>query len=237
MPTHATRTLSEIKKELQSSANKKDAETALWFFKTGKGDYGENDRFLGIKVPVQRAIAKKYASLSLADTLKLLRSPFHEHRLTALFILVSKFQRGDASLQRKIYGEYVKHRQFINNWDLVDGSAPHIMGAYLLQNKRAILYRFARSKKLWEKRIAILATQAFIRHGDFADTLKISEILLHDSHDLIHKAVGWMLREVGNKDRAAEETFLKKHYRTMPRTMLRYAIEKFPEDVRKAYLR
>lgn len=236
MPTHATRTLSEIKKELQSSANKKDAETARWFFKTGKGDYGEGDRFLGIKVPVQRAIAKKYASLSLADTLKLLRSPFHEHRLTALFILVLKFQRGDAIEQRKIYGEYIKHRQFMNNWDLVDSSAPHIMGAYLLQNKRAILCRFARSKNLWEKRMAILATQAFIRSGDFTDTLKISEILLHDSHDLIHKAVGWMLREVGNNNRDAEEAFLKKHYRTMPRTMLRYAIEKFPEDVRKAYL-
>ncbi len=229
-------TLSAIKKELQTQANKKDAATAVWFFKTGKGDYGHGDRFLGVKVPVQRAIAKKYVSLSLADTLKLLRSPFHEHRLTALFILVLQFQRGDAVLQRKIYGEYVKHRRFINNWDLVDSSAPHIMGMHLLHGKRAILYRFARSKNLWEKRIAILATLAFIRQGDYSDTLKIAEILLHDSHDLIHKAVGWMLREVGNKDRATEETFLKKYSQKMPRTMLRYAVEKFPEELRKSYL-
>ncbi len=229
-------TLSAIKKELQMQANKKDAATAIWFFKTGKGDYGENDRFLGIKVPVQRAVAKKYVSLSLADTLKLLRSPFHEHRLTALFILVLKFQHGDAVLQRKIYGEYVKHRKFINNWDLVDSSTPHIMGMHLLHGKRAILVRFARSKNLWEKRMAILATQTFICNNDFTDTLKIAEILLHDSHDLIHKAVGWMLREVGNKDRATEEAFLKKYYQKMPRTMLRYAIEKFPEALRKSYL-
>lgn len=232
-------TLSEIKTELKKNASARDAETAKWFFKTGKGEYGDGDQFLGVKVPVQRTIARDFAKeLSLADTLKLLRSPFHEHRLTALFILVLKFQRGGVADRRKIYGEYVKHRSFVNNWDLVDSSAPHIMGVFLLDapTKRAILYRFARSKNLWEKRIAIIATQTFIRNGQYDDTLAIAEILLHDSHDLIHKAAGWMLREVGDRDRTLEEQFLKKHASAMPRTMLRYAIEKFPEPLRKQYL-
>lgn len=232
-------TLSDIKRELLKHSSVKDAETAKWFFKTGKGEYGDGDRFLGVKVPVQREISRKYhRDFSLSDTLKLLRSPFHEHRLTALFILVLKFQYGGVADRRKIYGEYIKHRAFINNWDLVDSSAPHIVGAHLLNQprRRSVLYRFARSKKLWDKRVAILATQTFIRNNQFEDTLKIAEILLHDSHDLIHKAVGWMLREVGSRDQRVEENFLQRNAAAMPRTMLRYAIEKFSEPMRSKYL-
>jgi len=229
--------LNELKKELKKLANPKRAKASLWFFKTGPGQYGEGDVFLGIKVPIQRQVAKKYLDLSLPDLQKLLNSKIHEHRLIALFILIDKYNRGDQDQKKKIFQFYLKNTKNINNWDLVDLSAPHVVGNYLLDKKRGVLYKLAKSKNLWEKRISILATYAFIRQNDFADTLKISKILLNDDHDLIHKAVGWMLREVGNRDIKTEEKFLKKHVKNMPRTMLRYAIEKFPEQKRQSYLK
>jgi len=207
------------------------------FFKMRKGEYGENDKFLGIKVPVQRKIAKKHKDISLGEIQELLKSKIHEYRLIALFLLIDKFERGDKELRTKIYKFYLKNSKNINNWDLVDLSAPKIVGEYLLDKPRDILYKLAKSENLWEKRISVLSTLAFIRNGDFVDVLKISKILLNDEHDLIHKSVGWMLREVGNRNIEEEEKFLKKYYKKMPRTMLRYAIEKFPEQKRLKYLK
>ncbi len=206
------------------------------FFKTGKGEYGEGDTFLGIRVPVLRKLAKEYSGTSLEGTLELLGSSEHEARLLALLILVLKYRKGEGSERAAIYRAYLDHTAFINNWDLVDTSAEHIVGAYLFDRSRRPLYKLVRSKDLWERRIGIMATFHFIKHHDFADTLKLAELLLHDSEDLIHKAVGWMLRETGNRDHAEEVAFLDKHYQQMPRTMLRYAIEKFPEPERLAYL-
>jgi 3-methyladenine DNA glycosylase AlkD len=228
--------LSEIKKEIKKQANPKQAVILQRFFKTGKGEYGEGDIFYGIKVPVQRSIAKQFKDLPFDDIKELLSSKVHEERLIAAFILVDQYKRGDDKKKKVIYDFYLKHRKGINNWDLVDLSAPKIVGAYLIDKEKDLLYKFAKSKDLWEKRISIISTQAFIREHYFEDTLKIAEILLNDKHDLIHKAVGWMLREVGNRDQKTEEEFLRKHYKTMPRTMLRYAIEKFPEKKRKSYL-
>jgi len=209
------------------------------FFKTGPGEYGEGDVFIGVKVPDKRRVARKYRSLPLDEVIKLLQSKIHDHRQTALFILVGQFQKAGPDLQKEIYQLYLDNTPHINNWDLVDCSAPKIIGAYLLDKaaERKILYRLAKSKSLWERRITILSTYTFIKGEQFADTLKIAELLLHDEHDLIHKAVGWMLREVGKRDQTEEEKFLKKHYREMPHTMLRYAIEKFPEEKRQHYLK
>ena len=207
------------------------------FFKTGPGEYGEGDRFLGIRVPIIRKCVREYRTISLEDAAELLKSPFHEARLLAVLILVAKYARAKQDTEREaIYQSYLRHTKFINNWDLVDSSAEHIVGAHLFSRGRRPIYRLARSRGLWERRIGIMATFHFVRREDFADTLAIAELLLHDKEDLIHKAVGWMLREVGNRDRKAEERFLTKHYRTMPRTMLRYAIEKLPETERQAYL-
>ena len=206
------------------------------FFKTGKGEYGEGDRFLGIRVPVIRKQAKQFKALPLGETRRLLRSPYHEARLCALFILVQRFAR-DADSRRAIYEMYLGNTAYINGWDLVDGSAPQIVGGYLADRSRRPLYRLVRSNSLWERRIAIMATLTFIRARDFADTLALAAELLADEEDLIHKAVGWMLREVGNRHRPTEEGFLEQHYRDMPRTMLRYAIEKFPERRRQQYLK
>ncbi len=225
-----------ITKELKKRSNKKQAEQYQRFFKTGKGQYGEGDRFIGIKVPVLRSLFKKYKQLPLADAVKLIQNPIHEHRMIGLFILIFHYKAGDAATKKKIFDLYLKNTQHINNWDLVDLSAPNIVGHYLLDKPRKILYQLARSKSLWEKRIAILASYTFIRNNDFQGTLKLSEILWQEDHDLIHKAVGWMLREVGNRDLATEEKFLKPRYKKMPRTMLRYAIEKFPEAKRKFYM-
>lgn len=229
--------LSEIRKKIQKHKNPTQAINLQRFFKTGKGEYGEGDVFYGIKVPVQRTIAKQFKDLSLDAVKSLILSKVHEERLIAAFILVDQFNRGDEKKKKNILNFYLKNRKGINNWDLVDLSAPKIIGAYLIDKEKDLLYKFARSKDLWEKRIAIISTQTFIRKHFFEDTLKISKILLNDKHDLIHKAVGWMLREVGNRDLQTEEEFLKKHYKLMPRTMLRYAIEKFPELKRKAYLK
>jgi 3-methyladenine DNA glycosylase AlkD len=229
--------LSEIRKKIQKHKNPTQAINLQRFFKTGKGEYGEGDIFYGIKVPAQRTIAKQFKDLSLDAVKSLILSKVHEERLIAAFILVDQFNRGDEKKKKNILYFYLKNRKGINNWDLVDLSAPKIIGAYLIDKEKDLLYKFARSKDLWEKRIAIISTQTFIRKYSFEDTLKISKILLNDKHDLIHKAVGWMLREVGNRDLQTEEEFLKKHYKLMPRTMLRYAIEKFPELKRKAYLK
>lgn len=229
--------LSNLKQDLQKLKNPAKAKILAKFFKTGQGEYGQGDIFLGIVVPLQRKVAKKYSDLSLADIQNLLNSKIHEHRLTALFILVTKYKKSDDQIKKKIFELYLKNTKNINNWDLVDLSAPNIVGNYLLTRSRQILPRLAKSKNLWERRIAILATYAFIRAGEFDDALKISEILLSDEHDLIHKAVGWMLREVGKREQAIEENFLKKNYKKMPRTMLRYAIEKFEPEKRKMFMR
>jgi len=225
-----------FKKELKKLANSKQAEILQRFFKTGKGEYGEGDIFLGVKVPIQRKVADKFQELSLKDIEKLLKSKIHEHRMTALLILIKQYKKADEREKKKIFNFYLKNTKNINNWDLVDISAPKIMGEYLLNKPRNVLYKLAKSDNLWERRIAIISTFTFIRNNEFDDTLKIAKILLNDKHDLIHKAVGWMLREVGKRDQKIEEEFLKKHYSKMPRVMLRYAIERFEEKKRKFYL-
>jgi 3-methyladenine DNA glycosylase AlkD len=218
--------------------NPKKARELTRFFKCGKGEYGEGDQLWGIMVPFQRQVAKKYfQDADLQDAQKLLNSPVHEQRLTGLLMLVFKFEKADEKLRKEIYKFYLKNTKRINNWDLVDLTAPRIVGEFLLDKDRKILYRLAKSKNLWERRIAVLATFMFIRECDFKDALKIAEILLNDNHDLIHKAVGWMLREIGKRNIKTEEKFLQKYYRTMPRTILRYAIEKFPEKKRADYLK
>lgn len=227
----------EISKILRTLADPAIAKHSLRFFKTGKGEYGEGDRFLGIRVPVLREQVKKYGMLSVDAALSLLNSSFHEERLFALLLLVEKFRKGTAEGKATIYSLYLKNTDRINNWDLVDGSAHLIVGAWLEDKDRRTLYRLVRSGNLWERRIAIISTFHMIKNNDFDDALEISSILIDDEEDLIHKAVGWMLREIGKRDPAVEKTFLKKHYRDMPRTMLRYAIEKFPEKERKAWLR
>ncbi len=229
--------INRIKQDIQKLANPKKAKILAKFFKTGKGEYGEGDIFLGIKVPEQRKIAKKYSSLTLEDIQILLESKIHEYRLTSLFILIEKYKKADAKYKKIIVDFYLKNTGNINNWDLVDSSAPYILGDYLLEKDRSILYGMAKSDNLWKKRIAILSTFAFIRNNDFDDAFNISEILLYDSHNLIHKAVGWMLREIGNRNQKKEEEFLNKHYKEMPRTALRYAIEKFDKDKRNYYLK
>ncbi|RLC38751.1 DNA alkylation repair protein [Candidatus Falkowbacteria bacterium] len=225
-----------LKKELNNLADKTQAEILRRFFKTGPGEYGQGDIFLGIKVSTQRQVAKKYPDLKLKELQVLLNSKIHGYRFTALLILVDKYVKADTKNKQSIFDFYLKNSKNINNWDLVDLTAPKIAGDYFLDKPRKILYELAGSGSLWERRIAIVATYAFIRNNDFKDTLKISEILLNDSHDLIHKAVGWMLREVGKRDLKVEEEFLKKYYKDMPRVMLRYAIEKFSEKKRKYYL-
>lgn len=228
--------LSELRNELKNETDEKQAAVLQRFFKTGRGEYGEGDLFYGIKVPIQRRIARKYIDISLEDIQELLNSPIHEERLVSLFILVEKYTKADDKTRELIFKFYLKNSKNINNWDLVDLSAPKIVGAYLLMRDKGILFKLAGSSNIWEKRIAILSTYTFIRNLHFETTLQIAEILLNDKHDLIHKSVGWMLREVGNKKLQIEEDFLKRFYKQMPRTMLRYAIEKFPEVKRKAYL-
>lgn len=230
--------IEQLKKDLQNLANPEKAKLLQGFFKTSKGEYGEGDIFLGIMVPKQRKVAKKYKDLTLDQLEQLLNSNIHEHRLTAVFILVDKYKKAEEKQREEIFNFYLSNTKNINNWDLVDLSAPNIVGNYILDKPRDILYKLAGSKSLWEKRISILATFEFIKNNEYQDTLKISEILLDDTHDLIHKGVGWMLREVGKRvSQEKEEGFLKKHYKTMPRTMLRYAIERFQEDKRKFYMK
>ncbi|MBM3200070.1 DNA alkylation repair protein [Candidatus Woesearchaeota archaeon] len=228
--------IDRLKKDLERLRDEKKAVDLARFFKTGKGEYGEGDVFLGIIVPKQRIVAKKYQNMSLKETAELLSSKVHEHRLTALFILVLKYKKSDVRGKEEIKDVYLKNFRYVNNWDLVDLSAPRILGSYLLDKDRSLLYKLAKSRNIWERRIAVLSTSMFIYHNQFEEALEISEMLLGDEHDLIHKAVGWMLREIGKRDMKAEEKFLDNHYKKMPRTMLRYAIEKFPEPKRKHYL-
>lgn len=229
-------TLSQLKSRLKQLGNKNQAKLLQRFFKTGPGDYGEGDIFLGIKVPVQRATAKKYYDLSLKDIQSLLNSEIHEYRMVALFILAHQYKEGDNQKKNEIFNLYLNNTSNINNWDLIDLSSPNIVGNYLLDKDRKLLYKLASSHLLWERRISVLATFMFIKHNDFHDSLKIAEILLNDSHDLIHKAIGWMLREIGKKDQSVEEGFLKKHYKTMPRTMLRYSIERFSQSKKDFFM-
>jgi len=219
--------------DLEKLRNSEKAINYQRFFKTGKGEYGEGDIFYGIVVPELRKISKKYKSLELNDVEKLLKNEVHEFRMIGLFILSLRFK----SNEKEIYDCYMNNLVRINNWDLVDVSAPNIPGVYLLDKDKKILYSLAKSKNLWERRIAMLSCFAFIRINQYEDALKISKILLNDEHDLMHKAVGWMLREVGKRNLNVEEDFLKKHYKNMPRTMLRYAIEKFDENKRQRYLK
>jgi 3-methyladenine DNA glycosylase AlkD len=227
----------QLVEELKSLGDPQRAQNSQRYFKTAKDEYGEGDTFLGIRVPVLRAFVKKYKQTKREDALVLLKSDYHEIRLTAIFFLVNIYQKGDTRLKKMIFEDYLANVQYINNWDIVDSSAPQIVGHYLNNKDRSILKTLAQSSSLWERRMSIIATLYFIRHYDFQSTLDISEILLHDKEDLIHKGVGWMLRECGNKSQSTEEIFLKKYYKEMPRTMLRYAIEKFPETLRQAYLK
>lgn len=226
----------QISTALGELANVEIAQHSQRFFKTAAGEYGEGDKFLGIRVPAIRKKVRRYAKVSIAEILTLLKSSYHEERLFALLVLVDKFSKGDAPEQSEIYRLYLAHTSHINNWDLVDSSASQIVGAFLADRSTKPLLKLADSASLWERRIAIVATFYFIRLNRFSDTLRIAHILKNDPEDLIHKAVGWMLREVGNRDMAAEEKYLQHHYKDMPRTMLRYAIEKFPEAKRQLYL-
>ncbi len=222
---------------MRDLADPKQAEVARRYFKTGPGEYGEGDQFLGIRVPVTRKVAAEHRDLPLSDVAVLLASSWHEERLLALLIMVRQYSRGDVAQRETLFRLYLRHTKHINNWDLVDTSAEFIIGPHLPPKERVRLTSLARSHSVWERRIAVLATRHYIKQGEFDDTLCIARLLLKDDHDLIHKAVGWMLREIGDRDRAVEETFLQQHVRTMPRTMLRYAIEKFPERLRQSYLK
>jgi 3-methyladenine DNA glycosylase AlkD len=228
-----------IIESLKTLANPEKAIFLPKFFKTGPGQYGEGDKFLGVIVPEQRQVAKhNWKFVNMEDLEMLIQNPFHEVRLTAIFMLVEKYQKSKTQSDKELYVEfYLKQRTFVNNWDLVDSSAHLILGDYLFDKDRSILYDLAKSGILWDQRIAIMSTFYFIRKKDFSDTLKISEILLHHPHDLIHKAVGWMIREVGNRDFDTANQFLLKHYQSMPRTMLRYAIEKFDVDTKAFFMK
>ena len=230
-------TAKAIARRLRSLADATIAEHHLRFFKCGPGQYGEGDAFLGIMVPKLRTLSKEFTPIPVTEALALLQSRWHEARLLALMILVRKYERGDDDVRGEIYRGYLANTHRVNNWDLVDASAPNIIGAHLLERDRAPLYDLAKSGSLWERRIAIVSTFHFIRRGDFDDTLRIAEIVLNDRHDLIHKASGWMLREVGKRDQPLLERFLRKHANRMPRTMLRYAIERFPDELRRTYMR
>ena len=229
--------IKNIRKKLRQLGSEKNAKVLERFFKTGPGEYGEGDVFIGVRVPDLRKLVKEYQDISLKRVMQFLKSSIHEERMFALLILIGKYSKGNEAVKKKIYDLYLQNTKFINSWDLVDGSAQHIVGAFLMDKSKEPIYRLAKSKNLWERRIAILSTFYFIKHDNYSETLNISKILLTDEQDLIHKAVGWMLREIGKRDMLTEEIFLKKYYKRMPRTMLRYAIEKFPESKRKKYLR
>lgn len=228
--------LNAIQSHLRGIADPATAAVSQRFFKTAPGQYGAGDIFLGIKVPRLRALVKSFRGTSFETIAALLGSRNHEERLFALLLLMDRYQKGNEDERKSAYDLYLGHTAHINNWDLVDVSAPHVVGDFLANRSRKTLYELVASESLWERRIAIVATLHFIRRNDFADTLNLAERLLGDEHDLIHKATGWMLREVGKRDQSVEEGFLLRHYRAMPRTMLRYAIERFPETRRKAYL-
>ncbi len=229
--------LQKLLKELEVAGNPEQAEILQRFFKTGPGEYGEGDIFFGIKSKQIHDIAKKYYGIGLPKIKELLKSKIHEQRVCALRILDKKFKIADEEEKENIFNFYLQNIKCVNNWDLVDLSAPNIVGDFLFKRDKKILYKLVRSENLWERRIAIVSTFNFIRKDEFGDALAISELLLQDTHDLIHKAVGWMLREIGKRNEEVEENFLKQHYKEMPRTMLRYAIERFEEEKRKKYLK
>lgn len=233
----STPLLSDLRRELVRASKPHSAGDIALFFKTGKGEYGEGDEFCGITVPELRKIAKRYLHLRLGDVKKLLRSRVHEHRFTALEILVFQFEAGDERAKEKLFDFYLRHTRYVNNWDLVDTSAPYIVGEYLASRPRKVLYHLAKSSNIWERRIAIVSTAAFIKRDDLKDTFGIAALLLKDKHDLIHKAVGWMLREAGKRSESAMLNFLAQNYSTMPRTALRYAIERLPKPQRRAILK
>jgi 3-methyladenine DNA glycosylase AlkD len=225
-----------IRKRMRQSADPERTGLLQKFFKTGPGEYGEGDLFLGLRVPQVRSLAKDHHSLDLRSVVTLLHSRVHEERLFALLVMVARYRR-EEHLRDKVYRLYLENTRWINNWDLVDSTAGHIVGAHLRDRDRSILRKLCRSESLWERRIAVISTSYFIRRGDFGDTLTLAGLLLDDGEDLIHKAVGWMLREVGKRDRRVLEGWLRERYGTMPRTMLRYAIERFPEPLRRRYLK
>jgi 3-methyladenine DNA glycosylase AlkD len=229
-------TLAAVRKELYALADPADAKFLQGFFKTAPGQYGAGDRFLGLRVPDLRRLVREYSDLEDSEALEMLTSSWHEERLLALLLLVRKYSRGDEAVRAKLHRAYLANTRYINNWDLVDASAQYLVGAHLKVGEIELLERLARSDDIWERRIAMISTFHFIKLGEFRPTLRIAKLLVDDPHDLIHKAVGWMLREVGKRDRGAEDAFLLKHYRNMPRTMLRYAIERHPERARKRYL-
>lgn len=230
-------TAQDIQKRLKTLADKEHAAVSQRFFKTGPGEYGEGDVFIGIRVPVLRKLAGEYSDLPVEEIAILLRSHIHEERLLALLLLVGSFSKGGEAARKSIYELYLKNTGFINNWDLVDSSAEHIVGAYLMDKSKGVLYRLAESESLWDRRISIMSTFHFIKRHEFSETLKIAKMMFFDRQDLIHKATGWMLREIGKRHLQTEEEFLKEHYKKIPRTMLRYAVERFPEEKRQHYLK
>lgn len=228
--------MNTVQEDLKKLANPVKAKILSRFFKTGPGEYGEGDIFLGVQIPQTREVAKKYYNIPFKDVVTLLKSKIHEERQAALLLLVHRYDIGSEIEKENVYIFYLKNTKYINNWDLVDLSADKIIGKHLMEKPKKILYELAKSNNLWERRISIISTFHFIRNNRFDDTLKISEILLSDKHDLIQKAVGWMLREIGKRNQETEEIFLRKHYRSMHRTTLRYAIERFPRDKQRFYL-
>jgi 3-methyladenine DNA glycosylase AlkD len=229
--------ITSLREDLQKLANPEKAKILQRFFKTGKGEYGEGDVFLGINAPSIKEIASKYKNLEFSDIEELLKSKIHEERIAALLILINRFSSGNDKAKKEIYEFYLVNTKYINNWDLVDLSAAKIVGSWLADKEKDVLYKLALSENVWERRIAIISTFDFIRKNKFRDTIDISKILLKDEHDLIHKAAGWMLREVGKREQDVLENFLKEYHKQMPRTTLRYAIEKFDPDTRRKYLR
>jgi 3-methyladenine DNA glycosylase AlkD len=227
----------KIFKEIHSHKDKNRAKSSIWYFKTGKGEYGEGDKFLGLTMGQQRKIAKSFLDIDFDDVKILLDSVYHEERMIGLLILVYKYKNAEEKLKKKIFDFYIKNRKMVNNWDLVDVTTPNIIGDYLKDKDKKLLYIFSKSKNIWEKRMSILATFPLIKDGKFEDSFKISKILLFDEHDLIHKAVGWMLREVGKKNIKELRKFLDLNKSKMPRTMLCYSIERFPENLRLRYLK
>lgn len=227
---------SSVMREMRRLADPRRASSSQRFFRTAPGEYGAGDRFLGLTVPRLRELARKYRDLQLSEIENLLESQWHEARLFAAVLLANRYPKADAPTRDRIYRLYIRRTDRINNWDLVDASAPAVVGAHLLRRSRAPLRRLARSRSLWERRIAVVATQYFISRGEFDDTLRLAELLMHDEHHLIHKAVGWMLREVGKRDEAVLLSFLDRHAGAMPRTALRYSIERLTPVQRKRYM-
>jgi len=229
--------LSKLKKEFKSYSSPEKAKIYARFFKTGKGEYGEGDEFLGLTVPEQRKLAQKYVDLRFDEIKELLYSKYHEHRLTGFFILCYRYQKANEKDRDRIIDFYIKHKHRGNNWGLIDCVADKLLGKHILEKDKSILYALAKSESLWDRRIAIISTFEFIRNKRFEDTIRISEILLNDNHDLIQKAVGWMLREMGKRDEKELSKFLDKNYKKMPRTMLRYAVERLSKKRKEFYMK